>query len=71
VLSISDLAIALRRCANAPCTNRRSSGGGAAATLRMPIRTESTLGTGKNTEREIDRSTRTSQANWQSTLGTP
>jgi len=37
----------------------------------MPISAESTLGTGTNTVRAIGRSTRTSQASWQSTLGTP
>ena len=68
-----------RASARAPCAGARSRAGPArAAPARAPARggssptrTESTFGTGWKTVRETGRSTRTSQASWASTEGTP
>ena len=72
--SASDPASALRRWANASCTSARTPGSTPAepeSRRCSPTSTESTRGTGRNTVRDTGRSTRTSQASWASTDGTP
>ena len=69
--SESERASALRRCAKPCWTSARSAGSGAGPRRVSPTRTESTFGTGWKTVRDTGRSTRTSQASWASTDGTP
>ena len=72
----SEPASALRRCANAPRTTVATHGidatrPGAIDTRRSSSSTESTFGTGRNTDRDTARTTLTSQESWASTEGTP
>ena len=51
--------------------HRAQLGIGTGRRRRSPSSTESTFGTGRNTVREMGRSTFTSQASWDNTEGTP